>query len=56
MLFPKFNDNQTSGPGEEDFKGFYHIWAWRPSWPCDQDYFYNLMSSLLKEAPHKNWP
>ena len=18
------------------FKGFYHIWAWRPSWSCDQ--------------------
>ena len=19
-------------------KGFYHIWAWRPSWSCDLDY------------------
>ena len=19
-------------------KGFYHIWAWRPSWSCDQDH------------------
>ena len=19
------------------FKGFYHIWAWWPSWSCDQD-------------------
>ena len=18
------------------FEGFYHIWAWRPSWSCDQ--------------------
>ena len=28
------------------FKGFYHIWAWRPSWPCDVmhdlDYLYKL--------------
>ena len=24
--------NQTSGSGEEDFKGFHHIWAWRQSW------------------------
>ena len=22
---------------EKIFKGFYHIWAWRPSWSCDQD-------------------
>ena len=20
----------------DDFKGFYHIWPWRPSWSCDQ--------------------
>ena len=20
--------------------GFYHIWAWRPSWSCDLDYLY----------------
>ena len=19
------------------FEGFYHIWAWRPSWSCDPD-------------------
>ena len=23
---------------EKIFKGFYHIWAWRPSWSCDLDY------------------
>ena len=22
------------------FKGLYHIWVWRPSWPCDLDYLY----------------
>ena len=22
------------------FKGFYHIWAWRPSWSCDLDHLY----------------
>ena len=21
-------------------KGFYHIWAWQPSWSCDLDFLY----------------
>ena len=40
MLHTKFQDHRTSGSGEEEFKGFYHIWAWRPSWSCDQDHLY----------------
>ena len=35
------------------FKGFYYIWAWRPSWSMDRDYFSNLSFSLAKEAPHE---
>ena len=35
------------------FEGFYHIWAWRPSWSCDPDVVNKL--SLPKEAPHKIW-
>ena len=27
MLHAKFQDHRTYGSGEEDFKGFYHIWA-----------------------------
>ena len=23
---------------EKIFEGFYHIWAWRPSWSCDLDF------------------
>ena len=23
---------------EKIFEGFYHIWAWRQSWSCDQDH------------------
>ena len=39
MLHTKFRENRPAGSGEEDFlKGFYHIWAWRPSWSCDQDH------------------
>ena len=33
------------------FKGFYHIWAWRPSWSCDLDHLYKLSFPLPKEAP-----
>ena len=36
-------------------KGFYHIWAWRPSWSCDLDHLYKLSFPLPKEAPHKIW-
>ena len=37
MLHTKFQGHRPFGSGEEDFEGFYYIWAWRPSWPCDQD-------------------
>ena len=37
------------------FKGFYHIWAWWPSWSCDQDHLYKLSFTLPKEAPHEIW-
>ena len=35
------------------FKGFYHIWAWQPSWSCDLDHLYKHLFPLPKEAPHK---
>ena len=36
--------------------GFYHIWAWRPSWSCDLDFATKLEMPLPKEAPHKISP
>ena len=37
-LHIKLRGNQSTGSGEEGFlKGFYHIWAWPPSWSCDPD-------------------
>ena len=36
MLHTKFRGNRMPGSGEEVFEGYYHIWAWRPSWSCDQ--------------------
>ena len=40
-------------------KGFYHIWAWRPSWSCDQDHLNKLSFPPPKESPFEieiNWP
>ena len=37
------------------FKGFYHIWAWRPSWSTDRDHFSNLSFPHPKEAPYEIW-
>ena len=35
------------------FKGFYYIWAWRPSWSCDPNATNELLFPVPKEAPHK---
>ena len=34
-------------------KGFYHIWAWRPSWSCDPDAPNKHSFHRLMEAPHE---
>ena len=36
-------------------KGFYHIWAWRPSWSCDQDHLNKLSFPHPKESPYEIW-
>ena len=38
MLHTKFRGNQSASSGEDFFKGFYHIQAWRPSLSCDQNH------------------
>ena len=55
MLHAKFQDPRPLGAGEEDFKGFYHIWAWQPSWSCDLDYLYTHWFPLPIDASHKIW-
>ena len=35
-------------------KGFYHIWAWRPSWSCDPHAVNKISFPLPKDAPHKS--
>ena len=55
MLHAKFQAHRTFSSGEEDFLIFYHKWAWRPSWSCDQDHFYKFMSPLPNEPLSKIW-
>ena len=55
MLHTKFQDPRPLGSGEEDFKGFYHIWAWRPSWSCDLDYLYTHWFPFPTDASYKIW-
>ena len=54
MLHTKFRE---FGPVvlEKKFflKGFYHIWAWRPSWSCDPNAANKLSFPLYKEVYYK---
>ena len=36
-------------------KGFYHIWAWQPSWSCDLDFLYTHWFPLPIDASYKIW-
>ena len=40
---------------EKIFKGFYHIWAWRPSWSTDRDHFSNFSFPHPKEPSYEIW-
>ena len=46
LLHAKFHDHQTSGLKKTIFKGYYHIWEWRPSWSCDLDHLYKFSFPL----------
>ena len=52
MLHAKFQDHRTPGSRQV---GFYHIWAWWPSWSCDLDHLYKHLFPLPKAAPHEIW-
>ena len=53
MLHTKFQGHQSIGSGEEDFQGFYRIWAWRPSWSCDPDHLNNFSFLKALEAVYE---
>ena len=56
MLHTKFRVKSACRFWRRRFlKGFYHIWAWQPSWSCDPDAANKILFPLPKEAPHKIW-
>ena len=50
MLQTKFRRNQLVDSGENCLNGFYHIWAWWPSWSCDQHHHHQNFISLYLKA------
>ena len=53
MTYAKIQPHGILGSGEEIFKGFYHIWAWRPSWSTNRDHFSNLSFPQPQEVPYE---
>ena len=45
LLQSKFHDYWPFCSREDFFKGFYYIWAWRPSWSCDVKQLYTHFHS-----------
>ena len=52
---PYLNPNHLSFSDKIKFKlkGFYHIWAVRPSWSCDQDHLSKLLFPYPKESQYE---
>ena len=53
MLHTKFGENRPAGSGKDFLSGFYHIWAWRPSWSCDLDFAIKHLFPLPMTAAHR---
>ena len=53
MICAKIHPKAFSVLEKKVFKGFYHIWAWRPSWSTDCDNFSNLLFPYPKVAPYE---
>ena len=54
MLHTKFHGNRLLVPRRRFLKGFYRIWAWRPSWSCDPDAPNKLSFPLHKDGSTYN--
>ena len=59
MLHTKFRGNRFR---RRFLKGFYHIWAWPPSWSCDKHHislylkaFIKKLVQIGKEVSEKIW-
>ena len=56
MLHTKSQYHRPSCSGE-DFKMFFfsNIWAWRPSWSCDQNILHKFWLLYHKRSSHEIW-
>ena len=52
---PRFKVIGLLVPEKKIFLGFYHIWAWRPAWSCDQDHLSKRLFPHPIEATYENW-
>ena len=55
MMHTKFQDNWPSGSREDFLRSLAYIWAWQPSWSCDQDHLSKLSFTHPTEAPYEIW-
>ena len=55
MIYAKVHHKAFSVSEKKIFKGFYHIWAWRPSWSMDGNHFSHLSFPCPREAPYEIW-
>ena len=51
----RFSPKTSSILEKKIFKGFYHIWAWQPSWSMDRDHFSSFSFPQPKEAQYEIW-
>ena len=55
MLHTKFRGNRPARSEKKIFKGMYHIWAWRPSWSCDQHHVIRFSFPCTSKLSYKVW-
>ena len=55
ITYAKIQPQGILGLEKKTFKGFYHIWAWRPPWSINCDHFSILSFPQPKEAPYEIW-
>ena len=55
-MHSKIQGHRSFGSREEVFfLSFNHIWAWRPSWSCDQEHLSKISFRHPIEAPYEIW-
>ena len=51
---PSFVEIGPPIPVKKIFESLYHIWAWRPSWSCDQHHVIKILITLYLKAFKEN--